>query len=86
MYGVGGIRRRHYSVLGMHNRSKRYACVYLVSVLLTFKHSMHGDKLVVGTPPPPGNLRGARPKQKKRKILFNNKKFERKKKKRKERK
>ena len=51
MYGVGGMRRRHYSVLGMHNRSKRYACVYLVSVLLTFKHSMHGDKLVVGTPP-----------------------------------
>ena len=45
------MRRRHYSVLGMHNRSKRYACVYLVSVLLTFKHSMHGDKLVVGTPP-----------------------------------
>ena len=41
------MRRRHYSVLGMHN----YACVYLVSVLLTFKHSMHGDKLVVGTPP-----------------------------------
>ena len=51
MYGGGGGRRRHYSVLGMHNRSKRYACVYLVSVLLTFKHSMHGDKLVVGTPP-----------------------------------
>jgi len=51
MYGGGG-EEEHYSVLGMHNyRSKRYACVYLVSVLLTFKHSMHGDKLVVGTPP-----------------------------------
>ena len=45
------MRRRHYSVLGMHNRSKRYACVYLVSVLLTFKHSMHGDKLVAEPPP-----------------------------------
>ena len=57
MYGVGGgMRRRHYSVLGMHNRSKRYACVYLVSVLLTFKHSMHGDKLVVGTTPPARKL------------------------------
>ena len=57
------MRRRHYSVLGMHNRSKRYACVYLVSVLLTFKHSMHGDKLVVGTPPP-GNLRECKSKHK----------------------